>query len=492
MTERSERFRARRAKLESGDGNAVPPLADAELVGNMLSQAIDWAQIDSVSAKPPVFDYEVTDEEVAQCLLDLDQALTRQKYDALFDGIKDTLIDQLLGPLHLSRSELGEADRDFRYKGEEYRSSTTRKSQMKKKSTEDGKVKDEYTGKMLPPERAEVDHITPLKDFHDRGGFMLNAEEKKNAGKDPNNLAITDRSINRSKGAKSLTEIKEQENLDGRRIRHPQERAERSVSANIPKGFDFAKRAASDGVKAGTLQAKQQLLALLISELISAVFFEVKDALTTLDRGRKSGSDNLTWSDNLNTWLMSLTKRLDRVKSRLLSRWRDLAAALGTGWLSGFFSNTIIPVVLYTVKAVRDRFVKIGYNLVRIIREGFLSIMKAIAVLINPPEGMSSREAAHEASKVLTTGLVVTGGVLAGEAIANVWSGFPFGNIFASVLGGLISGLGSLFVVFMLDKLDLFGVVLEERHAFIMGSLEGRISEATIEIENILSKSRLK
>ena len=486
MTERSERFRARRAKLESGDGNAVPPLADAELVGNMLSQAIDWAQIDSVSAKPPVFDYEVTDEEVAQCLLDLDQALTRQKYDALFDGIKDTLIDQLLGPLHLSRSELGEADRDFRYKGEEYRSSTTRKSQMKKKSTEDGKVPNEYTaGKMLTPEQAEVDHVISLHELHhDRGGFMGTAEEKKKWGNDPDNLVFTDRSFNRSKGDKPLK-------VDNPEKHAAQERAERSVSAKITKGF-VAKRAASDGVKAGTLQAKQQLLALLISELISAVFFEVKDALTTLDRGRKSGSDNLTWSDNLNTWLMSLTKRLDRVKSRLLSRWRDLAAALGTGWLSGFFSNTIIPVVLYTVKAVRDRFVKIGYNLVRIIREGFLSIMKAIAVLLNPPEGMSPREAAHEASKVLTTGLVVTGGVLAGEAIANVWSGFPFGNIFASVLGGLISGLGSLFVVFMLDKLDLFGVVLEERHAFIMGSLEGRISEATIEIEDILSKSRLK
>ena len=484
MTERSERFRARRAKLDSGDGNAVPPLADAELVGNMLSQAIDWAQIDSVSAKPPVFDYEVTDEEVAQCLLDLDQALTRQKYDALFDGIKDTLIDQLLGPLHLSRSELGEADRDFRYKGEEYRSSTTRKSQMKKKSTEDRKVKDEYTGKMLTPEQAEVDHVIPRKKIHDRGGFMLNAEEKKNAGKDPNNLAITDRSINRSKGAKALTEIKEQENLDGRRIRHPQERAERSVSANIPKGFDFAKRAASDGVKMGTLQALQQSLSLLISELISAVFFEVKDALTTLDRGRKSGSDDLTWLESLKVWLESLKKRLNRVKSRLLSRWQDLATALGTSWLSGFLSATIT--------AVLNMFVRTGRNMVRIIREGFLSIMKAIAVLINPPEGMSSREAAHEASKVLTTGLVVTGGVLVGEAIANVWSGFPFGNIFASVLGGLISGLGSLFVVFMLDKLDLFGVVLEERHAFIMGSLEGRISEATIEIEDILSKSRLK
>lgn len=484
MTERSERFRARRARLESGDGKTVPPLADAELVGNMLSQAIDWAQIDSVAVKPPVFDCEVTDEEVAQCLSELDQALTRQKYDVLFDGVKDTLIDQLLRPLHLSRSQLAEdGDRKFEYKDveAEYRKGSARYSQEKEKMMADGKLKDEYTGKMIPPGQAELDHIIPLKKLHERGGFMLTDEEKKNLGNDPDNLAFTDWSINRSKGA---TPLKDQKNLDRRRTRHLDERAERSVSRQIPKGMEFAKRAAGDGVKMGTLQALQQSLSFLISELISAVFSEVKDALLTLDRGRKSGSKDLTWPENLNAWLMSLTKRLDRIKSRLLSRWQDLVAALGTGWLSGFLSATIT--------AVLNMFVQTGRNMVRIIREGFLSIMRAVAVLINPPEGMGPREAAHEASKVLTTGLVVTGGILAGEAIANVWSSFPFGNIFASVLGGLISGLGSLFVVFMLDKLDIFGVMFEERHAFIMGSLEGRISEATRGIDDILNKSRLK
>ena len=165
MTERSERFRARRARLESGDGKTVPPLADAELVGNMLSQAIDWAQIDSVAVKPPVFDCEVTDEEVAQCLSELDQALTRQKYDVLFDGVKDTLIDQLLRPLHLSRSQLAEdGDRKFEYKDveAEYRKGSARYSQEKEKMMADGKLKDEYTGKMIPPGQAELAHIIPL------------------------------------------------------------------------------------------------------------------------------------------------------------------------------------------------------------------------------------------------------------------------------------------------------------------------------------------
>ena len=121
--------------------------------------------------------------------------------------------------------------------------------------------------------------------------------------------------------------------------------------------------------------------------------------------------------------------------------------------------------------------------MVRIIREGFLSIMKAIKVLLFPPEGMSLRQAAHEATKVLATGLVVTGGIVVGEGIA---ANLPIlGSILGPVLGGLISGLGSLFVIFMLDKLDLFGVNFDERHAFIMGTLKDRISDATREIEAI-------
>lgn len=479
MTERSERFRARRAKLESGNGKAAPPLADAELVGNMLSQEVDWVQIDSVAVEPPMFDYEVTDEEVAQCLSDLDQALTRQKYDVLFDGIKDTLIDQLLQPLHLSRSQLAEdGDRKFEYDDKEYKVSTkTRKNQIKEKMTADGMVKDEYTGKYIHHEDAELDHTIPRKELHDKGGFMLTTEGKRNVGNDPDNLAFTERSINRIKGARPL---KDQKNLDRRRTRHPDERAEISVSRQIPKGIEFTKRAASDGIEVGTRQGKQQLLALLISELISAVFFEVKDALVALDRRKNSRRGGFTWSESLKTLLENLKMRLNRIISRLLGRWRDLAAAFGTGWLSGFLSATMT--------AVLNMFVRTGRNMVRIIREGFLSIMKAMRVLLDPPEGMSLHEAAHEASKIFTTGLVVTGGILAGEVISK-YVAIPFGDVFASVLGGLISGLGSLFVVFMLDKLDLFGIMFDERHRFIMGALEDRISESTRNIEDILIQS---
>jgi len=86
--------------------------------------------------------------------------------------------------------------------------------------------------------------------------------------------------------------------------------------------------------------------------------------------------------------------------------------AFGTGALSGFLSAIITALI--------NMFVRIGKNIVRLIREGFMSLMKAVKTLLFPPEGMSKKEAVHEATKVLATGIVITGGILATESISTM------------------------------------------------------------------------
>lgn len=477
MTERSERFRARRAKLNASAENAIVPIADAVLVDAMLSQKVDRSLIDSLAVEPPIFNQPVTEEEITRCLSELDEKFTKQKYDALFKGVEDTLIDQLLGPLGLSRSALMEkADRKFVYddvKTEYVRGFPSTRKQVieKNRDKKSGQVRDKYTGKSIEENRIDMDHVISKKEAHDRGGFMLDAKEKAALGNDPNNLAPTHRSINRSKGSGDL---RDQEILDKRRTNPAHARAEKSISDRIPKGLEFGKRAAADGVKTGTKQGMQQALSLIFSEFLSAVFSEVRDIFYN---GWKGGEYDASWIE-------SLKKRISRIRSRLLNRWRDVAQAFGEGTLSGFLSATST--------ALLNMFIRTSKNVVRILREGFLSIMKAIRVLLFPPEGMSLREAAHEASKVLTTGLVVTGGILAGEAIAQMLGSMPFSDVLGGVVGGLISGLGSLLVVFMLDKLDLFGVAFDERHAFIMGALDDRISETIKEFDRIANDIGLR
>lgn len=469
MTKRVERFRSRRARLDSRVGDLPPPIADADLVQGILSQEIDWSLIDSVALKVPAFnDVVVTDEEVTRCLSDLDSAFTRQKYDALFEGVKDTLIDQLLSPLNLSRSNLDDKFMDeMKYKKSDYDHNGIREKFIKERMNPDGTITDEYTGKHGDLSKMDLDHVISKKDLHEQfDGHLLYPKERKELAKDSDNLVFTDRSINRKKGARQL----EGQDLDRRRTRHIENKAKESVENKMPKGLNRIRRAADIyGINAGIEQGKQQALALLVSELISAVFAEAKDVFAN---GWKGGDYNAGW-------LESLRKRLKRIGRHLLNRWKDVAAAFGSGWLSGFLSATI--------SALLRMFGRTWKNMRRIIREGFLSIMKSINVLLFPPEGMSLSQAAHEATKVFATGLVVTGGILVGEHIAN---SLPmFGDVLGPVLGGLISGLGSLFVVFMLDKFDRFGVNFDERHAFIMDTLEGRISEITRKIEDMAAES---
>ena len=464
MTEQGERFRSRRARLDSQVGDLPPPIADADLVQGILSQEIDWSLIDSVALKVPVFnDVVVTDEEVTRCLSDLDSAFTRQKYDALFEGVKDTLIDQLLRPLKLSRSDLdGKLIDEMKYKRSDYaHSQSFRNKIMEERMNPDGTITDAYTGKCHDPSEMDLDHVIPKEEMHKQyGGHLLYPKEKKELAEDSDNVQFTTQSNNRSRRPHG----------DGRRTKHFKKKAKESVENKMPKGLDRVRRAAHIyGIKAGTRQGLQQALALIVSELISAAFAEVKDVFANGWKGEDYNA----------RWLEILRKRLKRIGRHLLSRWKDVAEAFGTGWLSGFLSATIT--------ALQNMFVRTSKNIVRIIREGFHSIMKAIKVLLFPPEGMSLHQAAHEASKVFATGLVVTGGILAGEHIANFLP--MFRDVLGPVLGGLISGLGSLFVVFMLDKLDLFGVDFDERHAFIMDTLEHRISEGTREIEDMVAKS---
>jgi len=419
----------------------------------------------------------------------LDSQFSKEKYEILFESSKEVLIDQLLSPLNLSRSDLESSDRDYEYDRSDYTKSpksvggdgtsfdTQRRRAKEEATTSDGKIKDINTGEFHQTSEMDLDHNKPLKTFHHEGGFMLSDTEKRQFGSDPDNHDFTHKSINRSKGDQDHNEYVEKSNngsLDKRRTNAAHQRGEKAAEKYVPndkieKTVFVTKKAAQDGVKIGTNQGLQQALGALLSEFISASFFEVKDILSN---GWENGQYDISWIE-------SLSSRMNNVKNKLLLKWKNIAGAFASGTLSGLLSTIVTALI--------NMFIKTGKNIVRLIREGFMSLMKAIKVLIFPPEGMTLQQASHEASKVLTTGLIITGGILVGESIATILNGIPFADTISVVLAGLISSLGSLFVVFMLDKLDLFGINENERHEFIMGKLGPRItlsierSEAIIE-----------
>ncbi|MEG2936466.1 MAG: hypothetical protein RR844_08245, partial [Clostridium sp.] len=102
-------------------------------------------------------------------------------------------------------------------------------------------------------------------------------------------------------------------------------------------------------------------------------------------------------------FLSTLKESLERVSKRVMGKWKEAIQGFSQGAISGFFSNIITVII--------NGFVTTGKRAVKMIREGFFSLLRAFKILLCPPAGMTKAEAAPESTKLIDSGLVVTGGL---------------------------------------------------------------------------------
>ena len=496
---RVERFKKRKSLLN--DLHSKPDIrlarSHSELT-EFLDSEVDTKLVESQRVQSDSFfnnqyDLDVNHSEVQSYLNAIESQLSVQKYDALFESTREVLIDQLLRPFHLSRADIVGNDRKFAYNPKDYKCSgksvgganksfdSVRDYNKKLATNGNGQIKDANTGIYHDASVMDYDHIKPLKSAHDEGGYMLSDTEKAAFGTDTDNLMFTHQSINRSKGEKTQQEFIENSSnqyLDGRRTKPAHERGEKAIGKYIPrdtidKTVWVAKRGLEDGVKTGQSQGLQQALGVCLSELISALFDEIKDCLANGFNPKDSDS-----------WLESLKIRFKQVSTRVSGKWANVLEAFGQGFLSGLIAGVVTALINLVLRT--------GKEIVRLIREGFMSLMKALKTLLFPPEGITLKQAAHEASKVLATGVVTSGVILLGEMLcANLGSFLaviPFSDVIYTVLTGMLAGVSSLIVVYMLDKLDLFGVNAEQRALFIQGKVNADFEKKHSEAIDIIKR----
>jgi len=213
----------------------------------------------------------------------------------------------------------------------------------------------------------------------------------------------------------------------------------------------------------------QQAFGEVLVEFFVAVFDEINDWF-------KNGREE----DSL---LKEIKARLLKVARRCEKKLQTALAAFKQGFISGFFSNLVTTLI--------NAFVTTGKRLVRMIREGFFSLLRGIEMLLFPPDGMSFREAAHEASKILLAGGMVIGAIPIEEwmekqlALVPLLSGMA-GVATAAIVGSL-TALATAFGVYLLDHADLFGVNRDRRYAGTITLLDASIADTESRIEAILA-----
>jgi hypothetical protein len=264
---------------------------------------------------------------------------------------------------------------------------------------------------------------------------------------------------NKSNGREETNE--EYFDIDRKQVKEKVKQGKETAQKHLPttgeKTAYYAGHAVLTGIDEGGKMAFRQVVSTFISELITAIFDEIRDICS---RVKKMGEK----------WYKGMSERLKRIGDKIASKWKKFLEAGKEGFISGFCSNIVTVII--------NIFVTTAKNIVRLIREGFFSLVRAIKFLINPPADMTKSQLFHEVGKLIISGGIITMGILAEEAIEKfppmaVIKKIPvIGEILSAVLFGLLTALVTSLALWGWDKLDLFGCKKEQQHKFVMEMLE--------------------
>ena len=473
--------------------------ADENLVQEFLNSKVDKERVDT--AYDDIYNYydtSVSDKEAKEFLDKFKKDFNQERFDKLITDCKNEVIKSIITPFGLGKivaaydkvggnvTTIHNANNkefiDFdntKYKGGIYANEEDKYDREKytnKKNSEgkqfagdskksvgneftksrmdnDKNVIDAYTGNIQKADTTSPDHIKSLSQYHKDGGFMQSTVQKADFATDENNLALTDRSINQSmrdydknewknketeKGIKNKDKFKIDEERLSEEIIKGEQTANKHLPTNLEKTQYYLSNSARTGINEAGKMGIQQALGLVIVEFFTAVFDEI------IDIYKNGFASNFEDERFLNI----LKERLLRIGNKIKDKWKDVAIAFKDGVITGFISNLVTTFI--------NVFLTTGKRLVRIIREGFFSLFKAVKILLFPPEGLTYEEALHEAKKILATGVIVGLGVIVEQYIDGLIKATiflePFADILTSIFIGSLTGLAVAMAVYHIDK----------------------------------------
>jgi 5-methylcytosine-specific restriction endonuclease McrA len=372
----------------------------------------------------------------------------------------------------------------------------------KEKNRQDSKLQDQgiltdaYTGeKLMMNDKRDLDHVIPAQKIHEDAGRILAEIDGPELANKSENLASTDRSINRSKKdklpdkftegleknadrrgqrieelnrkeeladneKKELHKLEKLDSVDQEKLLQRAKEAEKAIDSTINRKYyasvKFLKNTGFTSIKEGSKMGLRQMTYSFVRELIDAVFDEIRDYCSQAKKMEEK-------------WYETIKERLTRIGQKIVDKWKSILESGKEGFISGFCSN-ILTVVINT-------FFTTAKHIVTLIREGFFSLTKAVKMLINPPEGISTAQLFHEVGKILVAGGIGSFGILMEETIDK----FPpmvaiksipvVGELLTDVVLGLMIGLATALALWGYDKLDIFGYKKELQHKFVMDAL---------------------
>ncbi len=351
--------------------------------------------------------------------------------------------------------------------------------QKDKASQAAGTLKDPYRSKVMAAhEQRNLDHVISAKEIHDDAGRVLAGLSGVALANQSSNLQTTHETVNKSKKQTPINEYLDklpglisnhEKSLAGDRARltkmpreTPQQQHEaraledkiRKTESKInelkavdPEGMrkrdaearapydqqinaayytssKFLHQTARATGSAALAMGTRQMLGLVMAE----VWFELREQLPAL-------LDKLKHTFSLEAFVDSINKSLKGIWKRVQARFNDFLVAFKDGVFAGVLGSLTTTVfnIFATTQAMA----------IKIIRELWGQLVKAIKLMVFNPDQLSFVEQCQAVTSLLSVGVATVVGTMAYTQLVPFLS-FPFGTELAAFAGALVTGLVTL------------------------------------------------
>ena len=413
----------------------------------------------------------------------LAQTLEKQRLQELFDSCQQQVLSQIIGPFGLSTAmfedkkggnvatvhnadqsifpdemhEKNYAIANDRYSQEIRQKHWDKKSARKSRHKANNQALDagqevlsDATKRPMTKGDIHGDHVRSLKELHDDKSLHLrfSEEERKAIANNEKNMKFIEGKLNTSKGKKSWDEcLSDPEFVKANNLSQEEIKNIKKIDKEArdfiksAKNKRLANELLSTGAREAAMMGVRQALGMLLTELVNQLFNEIKDLYR---KGIASGQ----------ALLQELKSRAKKIIDALLKKLPNALNQVFEGGLSGFASNLITFLI--------NTFITTAKNVVKIIREGLVSIFKAIRMILFPKKDANKQENLKAALKLITTAVFMSIGIFFEESFKAFFVAIPvvgaFADILAPIFMGILVGISSALIAYAIDRLfDKYG-----------------------------------
>lgn len=390
------------------------------------------------------------------------------------DMTSDTLLKQYNDkhPNGYTKEEGAKIMKDKRY--------TDANNSMKEKQ-KSGNLKDEYTGKTLKVnEKTNLDHVVARKQIFENSWRKIADIETADLANKSENFAVTNESLNKSKGAKSNSDYIKNRELREKNLREQVKKANEKIDKmNISDAEKRNLKAENNKRLNDKLAADSQKMLKVEKKAKKAINKDIaKKAPVRI--ANKAGKDAIkamfvaALFGMLKEIMNALVRYFKARKQSFDTFMEEMKKALHSffGKIKDFIKVGVDSFVGSIVGEIIGAFNQKLQKLPNLIKQLFGSIRESISYLSNPENQTHSTaiKIAH-ISKIITSGLVAVGALFLGEYFEQFLNKIPGMTFEIKLLGTLANILGMFFASLLTGILG----------AIIINGLDQFISKKLIE-----------